>query len=215
MKGQPVILRLVLMFQYQQLIFLAVVQHLIQIQCKVHLDAINNIILRYIHADQSNMFISVVFDTVTNSIACNFKFQTQNTRSSNKKKLCRIDYGPEEESCSSYSQTSQSISDMVRIGLPLQLSPTVRYCFTVTGSNSTHTAIVEGTFTPGHVNITQGNTYILVLMRVFNTVVIINVLSSILCYSTWTWTFPNVCDFNQFWYSHYSSYNHCALSSGI
>ena len=114
-------------------------------------------IIRYIHADQSNTFISVVFDTVTNSIVCNFKFQTQNTRSSNKK-LCRIDYGPEGERCSSYSQTSQSILDMVRIGLPLQLSPTVQYCFTVTGSNSTHTAIVEGTFTPGHVNITQGNT---------------------------------------------------------
>ena len=48
MKGQPVILPLLaLMFQYQQLMFLAVVQHLIQIQCKVPLDAIivNNIII--------------------------------------------------------------------------------------------------------------------------------------------------------------------------
>ena len=70
-----------------------------------------------LYADQSNMFIRVVFDPVTNSIVCNFKFQTQNTHSSNKK-LCRIDYiyyGPEEESCCSYSQTSQSTSDVVRI----------------------------------------------------------------------------------------------------
>ena len=108
------------------------------------------------------MFISVVFELVTNSIVCNFKFQTE-SHSSNKK-LCRIDYGPEGESCSSYSQTSHGTSDMVRIGLPLQLLPTVRYCFTVTASNSTYyTAIVEGTFTPGHVNITQSIIIIITL----------------------------------------------------
>ena len=162
-----------------------------------------------IYADQSNnvMFISVVFELVTNSIVCNF--QTQKTHASNKK-LCSIDYGPEGESCSSFSQTSQSTSDMVRIGLPLQLSPTAQYCFTVMASNSTHTAIVEGTFTPGHVNITQGNTF------PYKSVIIIihsKSLSSILCYSTWT--FPNICDFDQFWYSHYSNHNHCALSSSI
>lgn len=44
---------------------------------------------------------------------------------------------------------------MVMIGLPLQMSSTIQFCFTVVGNNSTHTAIVEGTFTPGHVNITQ------------------------------------------------------------
>ena len=73
------------------------------------------------------------------------------------KKLCGIDYGPEGESCSNYSQTSHSTSDVVRIGLPLQLSSTEQYCFTVTGNNSTHTAVVEGTFNPGRKINTQGN----------------------------------------------------------
>ena len=97
----------------------------------------------------------MVFDTVTNSIVCIFHDQML----SDNKRFCRIDYGPEGKSCSSYSQTSQSTSDMVRIGLPLQLSPTVQYYFTVTGSNSTHTAIVEGTFTPGIKIISQGKIY--------------------------------------------------------
>jgi hypothetical protein len=74
------------------------------------------------------------------------------------KRFCSIDYGPEGESCSSYSQTSHSTSDMVRIGLPLQLSASIQYCFIVTGNNRTHTAVVEGTlnFVPGIKIIAQG-----------------------------------------------------------
>ena len=55
MKGQPAILPLLaLMFQYQQLMFLVVVQHLIQIQCTVHLDAIRSIVVTIIIYMQIN-----------------------------------------------------------------------------------------------------------------------------------------------------------------
>ena len=78
------------------------------------------------------------------------------------KRFCSIDYGPEGESCSSYSQMSHSTSDVVMIGLPLQLSSTGRsYCFTVMGNNSTHTAVVEGTFVPGIKIVLQGNVIII------------------------------------------------------
>ena len=157
--------------------------------------------------DQTNKFVSVTFDLVTNSIVCNFHNQGQILSGS--KKFCSIDYGPEGESCSSYSQTSHGTSDVVRIGLPLQLSSTGQYCFSVTGNNGTYTAVVEGTFKPGRVNVTHGNAY---ASKYMINVTVINFISSIWYF---TWTLPNVCDFGWFWCDHYFSCNHCVLSPSI
>ena len=162
MKSLLVVLpQLVLTSQYQQIMFLEVGQHHIQIWCKVYIYCIliGNITFNYTHLfysiDQTNTFVSVVFDLITNSIVCNFHNQIGGS-----KRFCNIDYGPEGESCSSYSQTSRSTSDVVRIGLPLQLTSTGQYCFSLTGNNGTYAAVVEGIFKP---NVTQsqaqGNVY--------------------------------------------------------
>ena len=51
--------------------------------------------------------------------------------------------------CRASSQASRSLSNSVTIGLPLEQDTEQDYCFSVTASNGTFTAIVEGTFKTG------------------------------------------------------------------
>ena len=54
-------------------------------------------------------------------------------------------YGLQEDGCRELSQSSKSSSDSVHIGIPTDEKFQSEYCFTVTASNETFTAVVEGT----------------------------------------------------------------------
>lgn len=108
------------------------------------------------HADNiSNGFFSVDIDLSSNSVTCTF-YNQQN----NNKKYCTVAYGPNEESCDSFTQTSYSTSNIVIVGLPSQSLSGTTYCFSVQGNNGSYTAIVEGILSQTDFN--KGNVLIMI-----------------------------------------------------
>ena len=91
-----------------------------------------------------NHFVRVDVVLTAKIVVCVF-FNQQ----SNREKLCSIEYGPVGGDCRTSSQASRSLSNSVTVGLPLEQDTEQDYCFSVTASNGTFTAIVEGTFKTG------------------------------------------------------------------
>ena len=88
------------------------------------------------------------------SVVCTFINQKSDVQ-----KTCSITYGPVGGNCNTSKQTSQTLAnDIVIVGLPLE-EIEQEYCFSVTATNGSFTAIVEGTFKNGEVNKCNANLY--------------------------------------------------------
>ena len=154
----------------------------------------------FLYIEQSNTFLGVSLNLSSNSIACTF--HGQQTAS---KRSCSIDYWLKEDrtSCilnpgARFTQTSHSTSKIVMIGLPTSSLSNEQYCFNVIGDTGTHAAVLEGTF---NINTTdsvaiQGDTINNFISDFNNYCIIYRLPSSNLKWNC-TWTFPNICDFNQ------------------
>ena len=98
----------------------------------------------------TNHFVDLSFNLASETATCLFLHQQESSY-----KSCSIMYGlPAGETCTSLSyqsNTSESNYVYMHIGLPTtnQLQSQSEYCFTITASNGTLTAMVEGTFTTG------------------------------------------------------------------
>ena len=82
-------------------------------------------------------------------IICSFINQSER---GNTIKTCNVVYGYSQENCTSMSLGGFSDSNIVVIGIPLSTEQSAQQrssCFTVTASNGTFTAKVEGNFIRG------------------------------------------------------------------
>ena len=98
---------------------------------------------------KSNNFVQVIVDLSSSSVICKFINQEANHL-----KSCTITYGPG-ENCDNLSNhglrsDTTSTSDSVVIHLPgLAQARGMVYCYTITASNGTFTAMVMGAFSTG------------------------------------------------------------------
>ena len=97
-----------------------------------------------------NDFVHVTFDLTSAIIVCSFLNQQETlsmrtcTVIYNQSDTCGADSGP-------FSQTSQSTTNIVTIGLPLGNPRSKgRYCFVINANNGSHTAIVKGILNAGN-----------------------------------------------------------------
>ena len=96
-----------------------------------------------------NNFVEVIIDLLSSAVICKFIEDQGDMKS------CTIAYGPGEacDNLSNHSLSSDStvISDSVVISLPvLSQSRGMEYCYVVTASNGSFTAMVKGTFSTGN-----------------------------------------------------------------
>ena len=91
--------------------------------------------------------MDVSVDLAAKSVTCSFSQQKENSD-----KYCSIEYGLSRENCrlaqnEIKQQSNSSTTDNVLIVFPFneQFQPQEEYCFTVTASNGTFTALIEGT----------------------------------------------------------------------
>lgn len=93
-----------------------------------------------------NRFVDVDVKQSSYRVTCTFLYPKLSNINKN---YCSILYGQLGGNCRTLSQASSKLSDIVTIGLPLEEDLEMEYCFSVTASNGTFTAIVEGTFKVG------------------------------------------------------------------
>ena len=100
-----------------------------------------------ISSGSTNQFVDVTFNPVTKTVTCFFLNLEEGT-----KKFCSIVYSvfSERLRCRKLQQNSTSLTDEVVMSLvpahDQNDAPIEYYCFTVTASNGTFTAVVEGSF---------------------------------------------------------------------
>ena len=93
--------------------------------------------------------MNVSVNLVTKTVTCLFVQPRENST-----KNCGIVYSLSRENCKPLNQSrNTSNSDRVLIRFPSseQFQPQEEYCFTVTASNETFTALIEGSFALGKV----------------------------------------------------------------
>ena len=100
-----------------------------------------------------NNFVQVIIDLLSSAVICKFTEDQGN----NIKSCTIIAYGPG-EACDNLSSLTHGLasdttvsSDSVVINLPvLSQSSVMEYCYVVTASNDSFTAMVKGTFSTGN-----------------------------------------------------------------
>ena len=100
-------------------------------------------------SERSDKFVDVSIDLASKTVTCLFLQQRENIT-----KSCSIVYGLSRENCKPQNQSrNTSNTDCVLIRFPSnkQFQPHEEYYFTVTASNGTFTALIEGSFTLGKV----------------------------------------------------------------
>ena len=90
-----------------------------------------------------NQFVTLTLELPFNQLICSFIYQQTTEFIS---KSCSIIYGLPEDNCRGFSQSSKSFSNDVYVGLPISNQVSSHRCFTVTATNGTFIALVEGSF---------------------------------------------------------------------
>lgn len=101
----------------------------------------------------TNLFVTVMFNFLYNQVTCSFINQEQKNENTcsislytSGRELCSRSQGHTESSTQSVTTMH---SNTVVIGFDSPSTKEDRYCFTLTASNGTFTAIVEGMINPG------------------------------------------------------------------
>lgn len=115
------------------------------------------IILKSYLSEINNNFFAVTIDLMSSVVSCRFLNQQDRTLKScsimyNRSESCRVD---DALHLSRFRQISQDTSNTVVIGLPfvkqLDGNRTGTFCFVVSATNATYTAMISGAFNIGNV----------------------------------------------------------------